>query len=161
MITQLTIEDAPLWREIRLLAIVDSPPAFLESYEDAVKRPETQYREQIENNTILAWREPDGTIAGTLGFHVMRGSNMRHRGYVWGMFVRAECRGRGIASALIDAVVAHARPLVTQLHLGAEATNEAAVGLYKKHGFTIYGTDPKTVCIDGVYYDDHLMVKML
>ncbi|WP_156342906.1 GNAT family N-acetyltransferase [Devosia sp. A16] len=39
--------------------------------------------------------------------------------------------------------------------------NDRARRLYERHGFVIYGEDPRGLKVDGVFYDDYLMVLRL
>ena len=161
MIVQLTPDDVAAWREIRLEALRVAPVAFTESYETAAAKTDAQYANDIQKNTIFSWRDAQAEIGGVLGFYVQTSLKTSHRGTLWSMYVREQFRGRGIASQLMEAAIDYARGRVSQLHLGVDSAEGAAVALYRKHGFTIYGTDPRALLIDGVYYDEYLMVKML
>jgi [ribosomal protein S18]-alanine N-acetyltransferase len=80
-----------------------------------------------------------------------------------GMLVAAEARGRGVGSALLDACVGWAREIGAQevvLHVFLH--NDAAIALYRKHGFEDRGTIrrayPRT---NGEKWDALRMVKAL
>ena len=61
--------------------------------------------------------------------------------------------------ALIEHLLDHAKPVVLQVHLGVAADNGVALALYQKAGFTIYGTEPRYMYVNGRYIDEHLMVR--
>lgn len=42
--------------------------------------------------------------------------------------------------------------------LQLEAGNSRAKELYESFGFQVWGTEPKAVRVDGVYYDDYHMI---
>ena len=70
-------------------------------------------------------------------------------------------RGTGCALELIETAVDQARDEVLQLHLGVGAHNKPAIRLYEKAGFSIYGTEPRSLNVNGRYVDEHLMVRFL
>ncbi|KJV55588.1 acetyltransferase family protein [Orientia chuto str. Dubai] len=73
------------------------------------------------------------------------------------MYAKEEYRGQGIASALIQKVINHARSRVTQLHLTCVTKNIEAVAFYQKHGFKIYGEEPNALKIDTQYFHEYMM----
>ena len=77
------------------------------------------------------------------------------------MYTRPEYRGQGIASALIQTIISHPKSRVTQLHLTCVTTNLDAVAFYQKHGFKIYGTEPRALKIRDAFFDEHLMMLEL
>ena len=79
------------------------------------------------------------------------------------MYVAPESRGQGISSRLLEAVVDYARDDLglLQLHLQAISTNHAAVRSYLRMGFVRYGRIPRADILNGVEYDNDLMVLML
>lgn len=61
-------------------------------------------------------------------------------GYISNVAVDKQCRRQGIADALIEALTRKARELeLAFLTLEVRAGNEAAIGLYEKHGFVPVG----------------------
>lgn len=151
-------EDVDAWRAIRLEALVDAPEAFGDSYEAAAARPIEQFRETVTGPFPPFGAFSGGALVGAAGFYVMRGPKMAHRGQLWGMYVAPAMRGRGVGRALIEAVVAHARSRVEQIHLHVVTTNEAAYQLYRRMGFQPYGIEPRALLHDGRYYDETMMV---
>ena len=91
----------------------------------------------------------------------MNSAKTKHRGVIWGMYTRPEYRGQGIASALIQTIISHAKSHVAQLHLTCVTTNLGAVAFYQKHGFKIYGTEPRALKIRDTFFDEHLMMLEL
>jgi len=59
---------------------------------------------------------------------------------------------------MLEAVILYAQSRVLQLHLTVVTTNLGAIKLYQKHGFKIYGTEPRALKIGDVFFDEHLMV---
>ena len=77
------------------------------------------------------------------------------------MYVRSEARGTGLARALVQQVIAHARTLVEEVRLTVEASNVAARRLYGAVGFTEYGLERRALKVGREYYDDVLMTLPL
>lgn len=77
------------------------------------------------------------------------------------MYSKAEYRKKGIASALIQTIISHAKERVIQLHLKCVTSNLSAIALYQKQGFKIYGTEPRALKTKDIFFDDHLMVLYL
>jgi RimJ/RimL family protein N-acetyltransferase len=50
---------------------------------------------------------------------------------------------------------------VLQIHLAVNAGNPRALALYESLGFIAYGREPRTLCVDGVFYDEILMALPL
>jgi ribosomal protein S18 acetylase RimI-like enzyme len=93
------------------------------------------------------------TAATTRGKHLVKSLPLRHKGVLWGMSVRPEARGTGLAAALVQQVVAHARTLVEQVCLTVIASNVAARRLYKAAGFEEYGLERRGLKVGSKYYD--------
>jgi phosphoribosylglycinamide formyltransferase-1 len=159
-IRRLTEADAAAFRAIRLEALKTAPEAFGSSYDTERERSETEFAATLTRNYVAgAWL--NDTLVGTAGFYSFASSKEAHRGGVWGVFVHPDHRGSGIARALVEAVVSYARDHVIQLHLSVVTTNTAAVALYTRLGFSIYGTEPRSLSVNGQFFDEHLMVKRL
>jgi GNAT superfamily N-acetyltransferase len=77
------------------------------------------------------------------------------------MYVRPEARGTGLAAALVQQVIAHARTVVEQVCLTVIASNVAARRLYHTAGFEEYGLERRGLKVGNGYYDQVLMVLPL
>lgn len=79
-----------------------------------------------------------------------------------GMGVIREFRGQGIGHRLLDATINKARAIgLEKVELSVYASNEPAIGLYRKHGFIEEGRKLRGRFIDDVYDDVLLLALML
>lgn len=160
MIRILSADDLSIWKQIRLEGLLESPLAFGESHENELAKKDSEQVEQLQKSTIFAYFDDSDKIIGTLGFYINQAGKACHRGHLFCMYVVPQYRRQGIGKKLMDAAEKYAVTKVQQLHLAVVTTNHSAVELYKKIGFTICGTEPRSLLIDGFYYDEHLMVKI-
>ena len=86
---------------------------------------------------------------------------LRHKGVLWGMYIRPEVRGTGLAAALVQRVVEHARTLVEEICLTVVASNASACRLYSVAGFKEYGLERRALKVGSEYYDELLMALTL
>ncbi|MFJ9816949.1 GNAT family N-acetyltransferase [Streptomyces sp. NPDC101151] len=140
-------------KQLRLDALRDpaAPIAFLETYEDALGKPDSFYQERAIGSgdgsgsarQFIA-EAPDGTWVGTVTVLLEEAGTVdwagypveRRQGHVVGVFVRPEHRGNGLIKALLDAGVAWAWERdAEQVRLFVHADNARAQGAYRKAGF--------------------------
>ncbi len=161
MLRRLAAPDAASYRNLRLEGLRSHPEAFGASWEEEVSKPLGWFAERLESNTVFGgWRE-DGVLMGVAGLWVPDTAKSRHKGVLWGMFVRPEARGTGLAADLVQEVIDHARNTVEELRLTVVASNTAAVRLYARLGFRQYGLEPRALKVEGRYYDEMLMALSL
>lgn len=153
----LTPEDWNIWKQFRLDALKNSPDSFGSSYEEELNWSDSDFRDGLNKNTILG-SFIDGTLVASVAFYRLNGSKTKHRGVIWGMYTEPKYRGQGVASALIQTIITHAKSHVIQLHLTCVTNNLRAIKFYHKHGFKIYGTEPRALKNDDSFFDEHLMV---
>jgi formyltetrahydrofolate-dependent phosphoribosylglycinamide formyltransferase len=157
LVRRISVAEAAIYRDIRLEALQNAPTAFGSSYEAESQNSLVDFGGYLTNSYIAgAWL--NGALVGTAGFRREKHTKVAHRGDIWGVYVRPAARGRGIARALITELLAVARSEVKQVHLSVVTENENAVRLYRDLGFTIYGTEPRSLFVDGRYLDEHMMV---
>ncbi len=152
MIRRLTADDAAAYRDLRLTALRDHPAAFTAAYEDEVEKPLSFHADRLASGTVLA--RGAERLDGMAGFYIREGLKTCHRGVLWGMYVRPEARGTGLAAALIEAVKAHARPLVEEVILGVGTDNPTAIARYRAAGFVRCGSERRAIRIGDTYYDE-------
>jgi len=107
--------------------------------------------------------DENGRIVAMIGYSGNETSKLRHKGRIWGLYVRTDARGRGLATELVKSVLVVARDVlgVEQVQLAVSTQNTATYGLYLRLGFTVYGTEVGAMKIGSSYVDEFLMSKHL
>jgi len=104
---RLGAEDASAYREIRLEALADSPHAFSSTLESEQGQPLERFAARLADDFVLgAFSGPH--LVGVAGFYVQPKPKHRHKGMLWGMYVRPDHRAAGIGRKLVEAIIAHA-----------------------------------------------------
>jgi ribosomal protein S18 acetylase RimI-like enzyme len=152
--------DAARFREIRLEGLEQNPEAFGSTFGRESDKPLQWFEERIAQTAIFGAFLAD-ELLGIAGFMAEDGPKHRHKGILWGMFVRMNARNAGLGRRLIEAVISHASERVEQLKLTVVNENQSAKRLYASLGFVEYGREKRGVKQDGRYYDEILMVKFL
>ena len=159
-IRRLTEGDWRAFRDIRLAALRDEPTSFGSDADYEAKLGDDWFRQVLGGNRVFASFRDDA-ITGTAAWRQNASPRLAHVGSVWGMYVAPPERSRGTGKGLLDAVIADATPIVEALKLSVTAGNDSAVRLYERCGFVLYGTEPRTLKLDGRYYDTELRLRWL
>ena len=153
-------EDAAAYREIRLEALADSPHNFSSTLESEQDQPLDRFAARLADDLVLgAFSGP--CLVGVAGFYVQPRPKHRHKGMLWGMYVRPNHRAAGIGRKLVEAIIEHARRHVELLQLFVIADNLPARRLYASFGFVEYGIERNATKYQGQYHDDVLMALPL
>ena len=159
-VRRLTEDDAESYREIRLEALEHHPEAFQATYESVADLPLDAYRQRLRRYALFGGFL-DGELCGFVGFFALKNAKIKHKGLMWGMYVKERARGSGLAGKMVEAVVDHARDEVEQLLCSVIADNERASRFYEKMGFELYGTERRALKLGERYYDEEFRVKFL
>ncbi|MDP1511136.1 N-acetyltransferase [Paenibacillus sp. CMAA1739] len=154
--------DAEAYWNLRQEALKMNPEAFGTSYEEAVKVSLLDVVKQIQNprdHYILGAFTKDHQLAGMTGFRRENKIKTQHKGTIWGVYVSSTYRSQGIAKKLLMEVISRGRKVegLKQINLSVVATNQSAVELYSKWGFTTYGIEKNALEYQGQGYDEELM----
>ncbi|MGP8445886.1 GNAT family N-acetyltransferase [Burkholderia vietnamiensis] len=157
--------DAAQFKSVRLRAIDTSPTSFLPTHAEEVGVPLEAFAARIApTHERAVFGAFDGeSLIGTTGVYRDARAKVAHKATIWGVFVDAAYRGRGVAQTLLDSASAHASQAwqCAQLMLCVNEINGGAQRLYESLGFVRFGTEPRSLCVDGRFYDEHHMVKIL
>lgn len=160
-IRRLTADDADAYRAIRLEGLARHPEAFSSSPETEAAEPLGFFAERLTVHTVFGAFDDD-RLQGIGGYFApSQQEKTRHKAMLFGMYVRKAARGAGLGQALVEAIMAEAAQHVESLYLTVRATNESARRLYERCGFTCYGVEPRSLKVDGRYYDEALMYRRL
>jgi RimJ/RimL family protein N-acetyltransferase len=161
-IRRLTVEDTEVFRDLRLFALESAPGAFGESADEHREETFESIARRLggSGDDSFVFGAFDGPrLIGMTGFYREHRRKRRHKGWIWGVFVIAAYRRKGIARALIAAVLEEARglPGLRKIHLTVSMDQEAARRLYSGLGFRSYGVEPEALNAGGRYVDEELM----
>lgn len=146
--------------KIRQDSLLLDPPAFGADPNPAIDRERTRQDLQAKNeeNFILLYYHDD-QVAGMTGLFRYPKLKLRHKTYIWGVFVYPEYRGLGIARQLMEEAIRRARKMegVEKVNLGLSHSSASALKLYQKLGFREYGRERKAMKWAGEWIDEILM----
>ncbi|MBI5031166.1 MAG: GNAT family N-acetyltransferase [Chloroflexi bacterium] len=132
---------------------------------------------QLPYPSVEAWRKrlaepPEGfyslvaciatEVVGQIALHTFPNApRRRHTGQI-GMMVRDDWQGKGVGTALMQAVVDLADKWLNlrRLELDVYVDNEPALKLYKKFGFEIEGRQVDEAFRDGIFVDTYHMARL-
>jgi RimJ/RimL family protein N-acetyltransferase len=159
-IRRLGSSDVDAFRSIRLEGLQNEPDAFGSTFEKEYAEPLEVWIDRLTRNAIFGGFFGD-RLVGVAGFYVLAATKLSHKGVLWGMYVTPEARGSGLAAALVNTLLEHARKEVEQVQLTAVVTNPRARRFYQRMGFVEYGLEERALKYKGAYHDEVLMVKFL
>lgn len=154
-IRRLEVTDAPVYRAFRLRALREHEDAFTSSFEEENGRPlvDTEKRLRAVEAGKLWGAYVGNDIAGMVGLSLETRIKNRHKCLLVSMYVAPEYTGKGLGLSLVDTVVADARACGLELvTLTVTDSNHAAIALYKKCGFTAFGTEPDAIRVNGISF---------
>jgi ribosomal protein S18 acetylase RimI-like enzyme len=160
LIRPLRQRDLPLYRPLRLEALLRHPEAFGSSFEE---EQGSDLSHLIGDPPNVTWGGfVDGVMVGTAGLVVSPRLKQRHKGHVVGVYVAPPWRRTGLARALLDHLVADARKSgLILLTLSVTVGNTAARRLYLHAGFNVYGVEPLSLRVGPDLLDEDLMALRL
>lgn len=134
-IRELTAEDWPIWRELRLAALAEAPSAFGSRLVDWQHAPEIRWRERLSipgSYNLVA--NLDGRPAGMASG--ISAEDDPDAIELISMWVSPAARGQQVGDRLVTAVVDRARDRgASRVVLAVAADNPAATALYHRNGF--------------------------
>jgi ribosomal protein S18 acetylase RimI-like enzyme len=154
---------------LRLRALREHPEAFGQSFEEAQATPIDKVARRLRDensapdNYILGAFDEEGRLCGTVGLRRERLRKMRHKAFIWGMYVAPEARSRGVGRSLVGEALERARalPELEQVRLSVWTGALAARALYLSLGFEVYGVECGALKVGDLYMDEEHMTLFL
>jgi ribosomal protein S18 acetylase RimI-like enzyme len=164
-VRELGAADAAAFQALRLQALAECPAAFAASLEEEQQTPLEIVAKNLrgQRNRCVLGAFIDDRLIGIVGVQQEQPRKLAHKAFIWGMYVAAAARRRGVGRALLTEALARASQMsgVRQINLGVNATNAAAVALYQRMGFTSFGLERGFMMLEGALHDELHMVCVL
>lgn len=151
MIRELTVADLDDFIAIRRESFARAPLSFAQLPDLEIDREQTKkdLAAKNEENFILGYfidSKADGEqpiLAGIMGMIRYDSPKRRHRGFLWGVYVREIARGRGAARKMLEETIARARHLEGFRRIILTVSNHSvgAIRLYESVGFVEFGRE--------------------
>jgi GNAT superfamily N-acetyltransferase len=162
---RLNAADCPTYFALRLESLQSAPTSFMSSFEEEKQAGAAVYEQVLqkkEQDDVIFGAFCDDHLVGAVGLYRGRFSRIRHKANIWGMYVQSNYRNNGIGKMLLQTAIDHAILLNCQVAcISVETQNPAAIQFYTTFGFTIWGTEPRSMLIEGNYHEEHHMLMFL
>lgn len=115
-----------------------------------------------ETNMTL-YAESEGQLVGMMGAIWSTRIKTGHIATIYGVYVTLSMRGKGVGLQLMQSLLDELAniPQITKVKLAVTVTQSSAQALYAKFGFETIGIAKRELKINGHYYDEILMEKLL
>jgi len=159
----LTPADAAAYWTVRLEALETEQEAFGKDPEEfralSVEDIAERLRQMGDGSFCMGALDGEALV-GIATFIRETRVKERHKAHIYGVYVNASHRGRGLGRALMQNVLELARPQAGLDHilLAVATTNMAAFELYRSLGFETWGTEPHALRVGDKFVDEHHMV---
>ena len=159
---RLVADDVSTFRALRFKALAEHPRAYLQTYEEESTRPMAFHAHMIDNHIIM------GAFQGylMLGYTIMSlnvHSKMKHKGIVWGAYVRPAFRNDDLAKQMRLKLFDVAKEMGLKMCTSTiVANNPAALKVHQSVGYIeMFRETDGVQHLDGTFDDLIHLVKYL
>lgn len=147
-------DDAQGIADIYNEAVLHSTAIWNEIPVDADNRARWIADHERDGFPVLAAIDEDGRVAGYATFGAWRPHDGYRHTVEHSVYVRADCRGKGLGETLLARLIEEARRLGKHAMVaGIEAGNKGSIALHKKLGFREVGLLPEVGAKFGKWLD--------
>lgn len=158
ILRRLMKEDLNTFFNLRLEALLDSPTAFLASFDEEKKLGAIFYENAMNDNinNLIFGAFIENKLIGFIGIYKEERQKTNHKANIWGMYVQPNYRSQGVGKNLLENVIAYAKNTMNCLiiNISVEATNLHAKKLYESYDFKVWGMEQKAMYINGNFYNE-------
>lgn len=165
-IRRLAKNDTNIFFNLRLEALQNSPASFLSLYEEEKVSGPSFFENILCQNgieNIIFGAFVNNKLVGSIGIFQEARATTKHKCTIWGIYIQPAYRKRGIAKALMEIAIKHAKNSMhcSIVNLSVETTNVAAKKLYQSYGFEVWGIEPNAKQLHGKFYDSCHMALLI
>jgi RimJ/RimL family protein N-acetyltransferase len=159
----LTPHDVEAYRALRLEALTTEPAAYTSSAEDFEKENLEAVAARLEakafGNFIMGAFNAE-QLVGIASFVPETRLKVQHKGNVFGVYVTASERGKGVAKKLMLALLERVKtyPRIKQINIAVMTSQVAARNLYLSLGFEVWGLERNALKLGETFYDEEWLV---
>ena len=159
-IKKLQPENWQDYRQLRLEALKNDSLAFGSSYEEEITRSDDFWLNRILN---MLFAVENGKPVGMVSYAFETRAKNKHVAGIYAMYVDKKFRNQGIGKKLMKCVIS----LITEnkdirkIKISVTPEQIYAVKTYENCGFKSVGLFKNEMCVDGQYYDEMLMEKLI
>jgi RimJ/RimL family protein N-acetyltransferase len=148
------------YRDLRLEALRSDPSAFGSSFEEEVTLTEDDWKRRIRN--VLFAVSDDAPIGMVVCLFNDR-PKTKHIAEIVGVYVGADHRGEGVGTRMLERalLLIRSKKKVVKVQLAVNPEQRAAVKLYKRAGFVVWGRTKKELKVGRQFFDMLFMEKHL
>jgi ribosomal protein S18 acetylase RimI-like enzyme len=150
-------KDAVGVRDVRLEGLRMSPHNFGSSWEEEATQPLAWWAKRLGGGAHWLGAELGGELAGLTVVSLNPKMKRAHDAEIGAVYVVERFRRRGVASALMQSAMEHAKTRASFATLTVNEQNHAARRLYERFGFVVCGQLERGLIVDGIFYDELLM----
>jgi RimJ/RimL family protein N-acetyltransferase len=159
----LKLQDVAAYRALRLEALTLEPVAYTSSAEDFEKESLEAIAARLEpkefGNFIMGAFNAEQLI-GIASFVPETRVKVAHKGNVFGVYLTASERGKGVAKMMMQEVLKRVKtyPKIKQVNIAVMTSQKAAKRLYTSLGFEVWGLERDALKLDEMFYDEEWLV---
>jgi RimJ/RimL family protein N-acetyltransferase len=148
------------YRDLRLEALRSDPSAFGSSFEEEVALTEDEWKRRIRNALFaVSDDEPIGMVVCLFNDR----PKTKHIAEIVGVYVSANRRGEGVGTRMLERalLLIRSKKGVVKVQLAVNPEQRAAVKLYERAGFVMWGRTKKELKVGRQFFDMLFMEKHL